>query len=527
MTTKTLTMHAQAIDPARTSGEDSLPARLAAGRLPGFPLWDGDKPPAADESMFTDRAAVVEALADYNASVGNALSNETLDALRADGRLIIAGQQPGLLTGPMYTILKAATAIGLGERLRANARTPLVPAFWLATEDHDLEEVNRVTIGSGTLVVDHEELRNGPRPPVGCVSLAHARERVLGFLHQTLRTHPHGGEVVDAVAACDFADYARLCATLLTRLFGAGRLVLVDPMALRGPAARVLERIVERREAIGEALREGAAMLREAKLAPPLDRANLFEVVEGRRRRIRLDDHRLKPDQLIANIRDEPDRYSPSAALRPIVQDAVLPVAATIAGPSELAYLWQIGPIYRAMDVRRSRLWPRCGATFVDGETAAAAERFGLIGERLFDAAPRLATYSPAAYGTPGDDLDRIAEWRDRLIDRIDDLAGQDEGVDQRVAKAKRSIDYQVNKVIDRALDRRLARRGLSKGDLGRIAAVVRPRGKPQERVTNVLEFVARYGWDFIDRMIDELDPTTIAHHLVIVDTVNSEGERT
>lgn len=501
-------MTAQRID-YRQAGGGALLTRLATDALPGFPRFD----PAAPIARATPQPAVIDAVADYNASVGNRLSEATLAALRGGGRMIIGGQQPGLLTGPLYTFLKAATAIALCRQLRASTAVPLVPAFWLATEDHDIEEVNRVRLGGKTLVVDHAELRGGPRPPVGALSLERARDHVLTFLQETLRTMPHGSKVVDAVAACDFADYGRLCATLLVRLFGEGAMVLIDPMTLRQPAAPVLARAIEQRDTVREALTDGAATLGEAGLTPPLDRAGLFEFVEGRRMRINLHDPRLSARQLAQNILDAPMRYSPSAALRPVVQDAILPTLITLGGPSELAYLWQIGGIYRALGIERSALWPRSSATFIDQAIADTAGRFGLAGEGIFDAPAMLAHFDPSQFDA--EDLLQVEALRDQLLARLDTLS--EEVPPKLMQRAHDSIAYRIRRVTDRAREHRLSARGMGKGDLGRVAATVRPEGKPQERVMNVLELVARYGWPVIDETIAKLEPMTLAHQLVVV----------
>lgn len=503
-------MTAQRIDYRQAGGSDVL-MRLADDHLPGFPRFD----PTAPITPAATQPAVIDAIAAYNASVGNRLSDTTLSALRNGGRLIIGGQQPGLLTGPLYTFLKAATAVAMCRQLQPSTEVPLAPAFWLATEDHDIEEVNRVRIGSRTLVIDHAELHGGPRPPVGALSLTQARDRVLDFLRETLRIWPHGAAVVEAVASCDFSDYGRLCATLLVRLFGEGRLVLIDPMTLRQPAAPVLARAVEQRDAIREALAEGAAALRAVGLTPPLDRANLFEFVEGKRMRINLYDHRLSPDRLAQNILDEPTRYSPSAALRPVVQDAVLPTLLTLGGPSELAYLWQIDRLYHALGARRSALWPRISATFVDQAIVDAAARFGLTGEALFEAPGLLARFDPSRFDDDAEDLRQIEALRDQLLQHLATLG--DEVPPKLMQRAQDTIAYRIRRVTDRVRDHRLAARGLGKGNLGQVAAVVRPDGQPQERVMNVLELVARYGWSVVERTVELAEPLALGHQLMIV----------
>ncbi len=111
-----------------------------------------------------DRRGVAAALADYNRSVG--AGPETLDNIRLlerpDAAVVIGGQQAGILTGPLYTVYKAITLIRLSRRLSSELGSPIVPVFWVASEDHDFAEIDHIDfLGREDRI---ERLRLSPPP---------------------------------------------------------------------------------------------------------------------------------------------------------------------------------------------------------------------------------------------------------------------------------------------------------------------------------------------------------------------------
>jgi uncharacterized protein YllA (UPF0747 family) len=270
-----------------------------------------------------------------------------------------------------------------------------------------------------------------------------------------------------------------------------------------------------------DAFERGGEAMRAAGFDPPVERVGLFEFVDGRRRHCGADRDgfvfstgRAGFAEAADMVRGEPGRFSPGAAIRPVVQDAALPAAVTIGGPTELLYLWQIDPIYRVLGVQRSRLAMRISATFVDRTLAERAEAFGMGGAGLLDAGERLERFEPRRE-LDADDLDDVAAHGRRLIQRIDslDVGGQQHTAD----RARRAIAYHVGKVIDVTADERLSRQHRGRDILTQIAHEVYPLGQPQERVMNPMELIARYGPSVVEAMIESLGCDAASHHVVEV----------
>jgi len=217
-------------------GAASTLARLSAGDLAVHaPMLDVNGSEFGVDSRYLNRARLADVLAQYNRSVGNELSTQTLDAMRDDARLVIAGQQPGLLTGAMLCPLKAITAICLAKKLSEQSQRagggPILPAFWIASEDHDLAEVNRVMMGDRKLVLDHDELnKSGANPPVGRVSLQAYRQQIINFAREQLEGAGFGRDIINALEEAPYTNYGDFFAYLMARIFQGRGLILIDPM---------------------------------------------------------------------------------------------------------------------------------------------------------------------------------------------------------------------------------------------------------------------------------------------------------
>ncbi|MHB1157094.1 MAG: bacillithiol biosynthesis protein BshC [Phycisphaerales bacterium] len=503
-------LKATRVEYADSPVRNELLLRLAGGNAPaGYPLFDvrGAKPATRIAPGMVP--GVAEALIAYNERVGNQPDKALKQAVCDGAPMVITGQQPGLLTGPLYTIWKALSVIRLAEELSKRWGVTVVPAFWIATEDHDLLEVNRVRIGDKWFVADHVEAKmSGPgprgrgRPPVGWVSLTGQRERMLTFLREHLRGD-FSGEVTDAIASADWRDYGSLFASLLVKVLGAGRVVLVDPMVLREAAEPVMRRAVERWDAIETGFARGNERLMKEGFKPQLEKVGMFELAEGRR--LSVDVKALRQAQMASG-----GWFSAGAGLRPVLQDALLPTVCTIGGPAEMLYLWQIDGVYEAMEVERSKLWPRSSVTLVDAATRKLAERFGLHGTEILKALKQAETYDARAMDAVDEGM---RKQRDRLLAMLEAMGGSKQ-TRRRVEKARRSLRYQIDKVLIGAGRDKMAEQGMDRGALMQVMRAICPDG-PQERVNNVWDFAARYGWKWIKEAELSLDVTKIVHTMM------------
>jgi bacillithiol biosynthesis cysteine-adding enzyme BshC len=354
--------------------------------------------------------ALLEALEAQHEALGPSPARERhLEALRAgQAAVVVTGQQVGLFGGPLYTLHKAATAIRLARELTARSGHPVVPLFWLQTEDHDIDEV------------DHCALYRPPEHPLR-VSLPPRSQTRLSLSEQPLGPGVEvcleaiaelvSGEAhaAEALAALRHAyrpqhSFARAFAALLGGLFAEQGLLLIDPRDARvaAAAAPLHRRALAESAPIAEAMLARGAELRAQGQATPvhvrpgaplaffhpagadgpryrLDRCEGGYRVVGAEGEAALIDEQ----QLLEAHAADPRVLSTSALLRPVLQDALLPVVATVGGPSEVAYFAQLPPLYQLLDVRPSLPLRRASLRLIDPRLRRRLEALGLGAEEV------------------------------------------------------------------------------------------------------------------------------------------------
>ncbi|MCK4413158.1 MAG: bacillithiol biosynthesis BshC [Candidatus Eisenbacteria sp.] len=529
-------------------GEFRILARLAdeGPEALGFSLLTEKRAGHVSHSNLFDRAAAAE-------QIGR--QNPTLPTPPADASYVVAGQQAGLLTGPLYTILKAISAIAMARRMSAARGRPVLPLFWIASEDHDVLEVNRVTVNGRKFVHDYPgELARGQVPQVGDIDLTEARDRLLAFLEDSLPETEFRPEILERISKLDFRTYGTAFRDLMSQLFAAWELRLIDPIPLRPLTGPVLAALVERWEEVTAAFSAGTQAVREKGLTPPLEKPGFFELHEGKRVPVSIEDGRVRLAAETISIRGaaecirrQPQRFSPGAALRPICQDAILPVLATLAGPSELTYLWQIEPIYPVIGAAPSLRHPRISATFLEPPILRAAERARLPMAEIFRAAELLAAPGSAAKvsgvslsvaagealpDAPADGPPKQTPDRQAASPQLEHAARIDEQARTLLAaidriptdqpprwlrKSRTAIESAAARIVAELHRDQQEAAGLTRERLEKIAAAILPEGKPQERVANVIQFLNLHGDDFLRESVESLDPLSLEHQVVAI----------
>ncbi len=324
-----------------------------------------------------------------------------IERLRAGAAAVVTGQQVGLFGGPLLTLLKAATAIRKAQDATRVSGREHVPVFWLATEDHDLPEVDQVHL-VGKQVVEQTHLglgAPGDAAPVGALRVGDKSEPALAWAEELLQFAPVCDWLRDAYTDHDGyqATLANAMGRLLSRVFADQGLVVMDAAerAFHALGADVLRAAIERADELEAALLarseelERAGYHAQVKVAPGM--SLLFLISEGpggvpeRKALRRTADGGWKAgakayssSELLAILDAEPERLSPNALLRPVMQDAILPTAAYIGGPAEIAYFAQSAAVYERVLGRVTAVLPRLSATLVEPAVAEVMARHGV-----------------------------------------------------------------------------------------------------------------------------------------------------
>ena len=441
------------------------------------------------------------------------------------GFLITTGQQPGLFTGPLYTIHKALSAVALARSLEGVLDAPVVPVFWIPSEDHDWAEVDHTDL----IGVDNDihrvsvpaPARAGELPlhrlPVG-PDIEDAVTAMSELLPQTEFTRSY----LDLLRRCwrtgvTLPDGVRMTLEGLLEPFGMAFVDAADP-ALKAASRGVLESEVRYAEGHERSLSERAGELEKAGWSvqvPVLEGGvNLF--IEGPAGRERLyrnsGEYRVKSgatfslDDILKCMREDPQSVSPNVLLRPIVEAATLPTLGYVAGPAETAYLAQLAPLFASHGVAQPIAFPRFSATMVERKVGKVLDKFSL----------------------------EVTAFTRPLHEIAGDLAQEDlpEGVKQALVEIRETLEREGAALVDaaRTVDptlkgpiehaRSVSLDEWSKAERKIIQAVKRksetslqqvekarlhlfPDGVAQERLVNIFYYLTRYGSPLLGELLD------------------------
>jgi bacillithiol biosynthesis cysteine-adding enzyme BshC len=471
------------------------------------------------------RAELVRALTPLNQG------NPSLEVLARQGTVaVVTGQQVGLFSGPAYTVYKALTAIKAARELTARG-IPAVPVFWLATEDHDFAEVDHVWVfGADYQPVKirvAEPAGNGSHP-VGGVPLA---DVPIGELREALAGLPFADDAVAMVerAYVPGSTMGSAFASMLKELFGAYGLLLIDPMdrAVRELAAPLMKQAVERMPELIDALMARSRQLVErgyhAQVLIDKTTSLAFLLDHGRRIALRRTGSEFNAQQQKFSAQDLAARaadLSPNALLRPVVQDYLLPTAAYVGGPAELAYFAQSQVLYAALLGRQPAALPRAFFTLLDERSHKRMVRYRLGPTDLFTG-ERALHDAIGARLVPEQLRRRLSETKDAFSAVLDTLSGDlhqfDITLESALGTSRRKIEYQVGKIARKTATQIMARDEQAVRDARSLNGLAFPEKHLQERLYSIVPFIARFGPGLMDELYSAVRTECSDHQFLVV----------
>lgn len=450
---------------------------------------------------------------------------------------VVTGQQAGLFGGPLFTLLKALNAIKLAERVRTEHRVPAVAVFWIDSEDHDWDEVKQAGVLDSDLSLQHVSLGDPPgahEGPVARVSLDQSVGAAVESLRTVLPSTEFTAEVLTSLASIyrPGVGMADAFAEFVDSVLGPQGLIVYDAAdaSAKPLVASVFRREIERAGETSRLAAEAGARLQargyHAQVTPHEGSVALFHL-DGGRQPIRQQDGRFQWGETNATraevldlIERAPHEFSPNVLLRPLVQDALFPTVCYVAGPSELAYLGQLGGVYEAFGVPRPLIYPRASATLLDSNAMRflAKHDFPLESLRAQDEAALnqlLEAQLPPTVDATYEDAARTVE------DRMEALAAAVPQIDTTLEGATRSTLGRMrddlkklhNKIIQAAKrkDETLRRQ------FKHARAQAFPGGHPQERTLGFVYFLNKYGPTLVDRLGDEMSLEMGTHWVITI----------
>lgn len=504
------TMSMNMLDYARLPGMNSLFLDYIQNKETALQFY-----PARDQFRNVepaDRSALCAILQKQNSVFGNPSTDQLIQKLSLAGTTSsVTGQQVGILTGPMYTIWKALTAIKTAQEIEKQTGKPCVPIFWMASEDHNWHEIMSFGLLKNNFDVLKFSLKEHyflQRQPTGQIPVNNkeVRKILLRALNEIsvpqISKFYSNGTLTEA--------FARTLLWLLKDF----PILLLDPSdpALKKLAAPFFKKFFDQSDDLLALLGRQNETLHSlnypAQVNMDADQLPLFIIQNGER--IAVNKNSLQPDIPVENL-------SPAALLRPLFQDYVLPTATYIGGPAEIAYFAQLHPWYEALEVKQPPVLPRASMTLLPQATVRFLQTFKLTPDEIYLPEDTLADALIQHSG-----LDRIKTAARTMAaiaqEKIKEMQTEAEKVDPTLAKAigtaGSKIQFQTQKMEHKAL-LAVKRKNLELLDRIRKAKnVIYPEEKLQERFLNIFSFRERL-LELIHEVHDKIDASATAHQWI------------
>jgi bacillithiol synthase len=503
---------------------------------PHAPNMDTVKQVAASLKYPAERRReVAGVLREQNTALGaGAATLSNLEKLESGAVAVVSGQQVGLFGGPAYAVYKALTAIQLATEL-SEAGIPAVPIFWMATEDHDLDEVRHVTwFESGKLTrfeLPADTAVAGR--PVGQVRLGPAIEENTKKAVELL-SGP-AGETISHILECSYTPaetYGSAFGKLFAQLFAEQGLILLEPLdaRLHRIAAPLYKKAIEDRDELDRKLLQRGKELEGAgydvQVKVTAKSTLLFTIRDGIRHPVVASNSHFKSgdttwtrDEAVRLADSSPETFSANALFRPVVQDYLLPTVAYLGGPAEIAYFAQSSAVYEHVLGRMPVILPRAGFTILDAKAEKLLQKYGLCIENLW-AGPQELRRKMESVSLPAGLTENFDRDKARMETTLAELAGQIEKLDPTLAgavtTARNKISFQLEKLrrkTGRALDHRS---GLLAEFEQFLENLIYPNKQLQSRELCFLPFLARWGMEGLSELQKLSGSDTLGEHRIV-----------
>jgi bacillithiol synthase len=433
-----------------------------------------------------------------------------IDRLKQGAAAIVTGQQVGLFGGPTFCILKALTAVLMAEKAGA------VPMFWLATEDHDLEEIDTVNLAAGdhlqkfTVNVPHRE-----GAPVGTIAFTDEITAAVAQIEALF-----GKSEISELLAASYRKgetFGTAFAKLYAKVFSEMGVVFLDPLdkELHHIAQPVFRAALEKSDELNQALvtrnheLEAAGYHAQVKVTPSHTLCFYFE--DGARTPVRhqegeffIGERKLTAAELLNEAERCPEKFSANVLLRPLMQDYLLPTLCYIGGPAEIAYFAQIEVVYRKLAGRVTPIVPRIFATLIEPRIAKLMDRYQLPLTDFFNT-PEKTRELVASRALPDSILksfDLAAEHVDKALALIQGpLEKLDKTLVDAADNAGSKIRYQLQGIRDKAARAEARKNTEVLRHADELITALYPNKELQERGIGAAYFLLKYGKSVLDQI--------------------------
>jgi len=497
-----------------------------------YRLRPNDLKGALQTKTSVDRAALKSALERYHTDLGTlneregkrehpraAMLQKQLERLSStNSRVVVAGQQAGLLGGPAFSVHKAVDAILLARALNTE-EVPVLPIFWVASQDHDALEVRSTTLLDMDEQIYHLTVALPEGVPIGDIALElDWVESVLQALEPFSAPEAHKKGVLEQIrkAASGARTFADWFSRLIHELLAESGLIVLDPMhpALAELFKPALMQELENPLEGPQSIEKMALNLLERGYTPSLRRpegsTNLFLTGDdGQRRLLRFEKGSFYADRAYSRAELEgilekgARRITPAAGLRPVLQDTVLPTVAVVLGPGELAYATQLRDVYELHGLEQPLLWPRLKVTWLEPPVTRILNKYGLSAG-TFQANPKgsLERILLERSGSKANLQGHLEHFKADFAAMLKQIGKLDPTLERPIEKAQSQAENTVQRLGEKLGRALYTRENESERQFERLERHLLPLGHPQERELNFLSLMMKHGPVVLERLL-------------------------
>ncbi len=452
---------------------------------------------------------------------------------------VVTGQQAGFCGGPLYTIYKTITAIKLAEKMKENyPEYNFVPVFWMEIDDHDFDEISSINIldtKNDLLNVKYNEGNedDANKSSISKLLLTDKVDSFINTLSENLRDTDYKDEIVKILSSA-YSEGKRIADAfkeLLINLFDKYGLVIVDPSdaEIKKIIKPLFINEIENFKSHTDKLLARSAELEEiyhaqVKVKP----INLFMTDEDGGRylidpidnefRLKGKRKRIQKEDLLNQLNDAPEKFSPNVLFRPICQDYLFPTAFYIAGPSEVSYFAQVNCLYNIYDVVQPFIYPRASATIVEKQLSSLLAKYNLSFVDILKDDKILK--SQIINSASEVDIENLFSESQKVLELLaekmgDELKLIDESLKDVTNKSLNKMIQTLNGLKAKSENANERKNSTSIRQLDKITNNLYPNQNYQERVFNWTHFVNKYGFDFITWLFAELSIEDRNHQIL------------
>ena len=461
---------------------------------------------------------------------------ENINRLRDGASAVVTGQQVGLFGGPLFSIFKALTTIKLA-REATNAGVSCVPVFWLATTDHDLDEISHVSVlaSDGSLQTLTAPTRGLQDAPVGTITFGREIEPVVEAAAAFLGDSEAVGFLRDSYRPGE--NFGSAFARLISHLFAEWGVILLDASdpELHKIAQPIYRAAVERAAELDDALLargkelEAAGYHQQVKVTQ--SSTLLFMLRDGARMPVQrrssgetadaeflVADERIAQAEMLSRIGSQPHQFSANVLLRPVVQDYLLPTLAYVGGAAEVAYFAQAAVVYNGLLGRATPIIPRFSGTIVDAKPKALLERYNVAIPDVFHG-PEVLRECLAKHTLPRD-LQAAFDQADLSLNKSlaavqQSLEHLDKTLVDAANNAASKMHHQLDQLRSRAARAELRQSEILNRHAELLSNALYPNKVLQEREIAGLHFVARHGTELLHSLFESIHTDCLDHQII------------